>query len=153
MTGANQGIGYATVRRICKEYPEWIVYGTCKFTLASEHILFDLADVWVMDFSPLPSKIHYNIYSDTSNAWWTLVFYCNATRPQSGCTVSKLKIQQLHYIEFKSKYSSNFSVTKMLLKWNIISIVLQSNNFFSWIGLMVATENPECESSRILLCM
>ena len=30
VTGANQGIGYGIVRRLCKEHPDWIVYGTSK---------------------------------------------------------------------------------------------------------------------------
>ena len=30
LTGANQGIEYGIVRRLCKEHPDWIVYGTSK---------------------------------------------------------------------------------------------------------------------------
>jgi len=30
VTGANQGIGYGIVRRLCKEHPDWIVYGTSR---------------------------------------------------------------------------------------------------------------------------
>ena len=51
----------------------------------------------------------------------------------------------------KSKHSTNFLTTKML-KWNFISIILQKkNHFFSYVWLMVATENPECESFCVLL--
>ncbi|KAF6039527.1 hypothetical protein EB796_002152 [Bugula neritina] len=30
VTGANQGIGYGIVRRLCKEHPDWTIYGTSR---------------------------------------------------------------------------------------------------------------------------
>ncbi|KAF6039525.1 hypothetical protein EB796_002150 [Bugula neritina] len=36
VTGANQGIGYGIVRRLCKEHPDWTIYGTSRGALNGE---------------------------------------------------------------------------------------------------------------------